>query len=106
MILSSMQIWRDRFRPRLKQASLFSEAGEGLSPYSIGTHRHTSEIEQELGVVAGTAVTVTLPASGTDGAWRALHLLRRLNGATADDLHARLEETYGDEPFVHVTKKA
>src|SRR3984957_6725655 len=28
----------------LKLASLFSEAGEGLSPYSIGTHRHSSEI--------------------------------------------------------------
>ena len=29
----------------------------------------------------------------------------RLNGATADDLRARLEETYRDEPFVHVAEK-
>ena len=28
----------------LKQASLFAEAGEGLSPYSVGTHRHAPEI--------------------------------------------------------------
>ena len=45
----------------LKLNTLFSEAGEGLSPYSIGTHRHSSEIEQEISVVTGTTVTVTLP---------------------------------------------
>jgi N-acetyl-gamma-glutamyl-phosphate reductase len=31
----------------LKQNTLFSEVGEGLSPYSVGTHRHAPEIEQE-----------------------------------------------------------
>ena len=32
----------------------FSEIGEGLRPYKVaGTHRHTPEIEQELGVLAG-----------------------------------------------------
>jgi N-acetyl-gamma-glutamyl-phosphate reductase len=32
----------------------FSEIGEGIRPYKVaGTHRHTSEIEQELGIVAG-----------------------------------------------------
>src|SRR3954447_21994428 len=29
----------------LKQNTLFSEAGEGLAPYSVGTHRHSAEIE-------------------------------------------------------------
>ena len=42
----------------LKQNILFSEAGEGLSPYGIGNHRHVPEIEQELGLAAGGAVTV------------------------------------------------
>ena len=42
----------------LKQNTLFSEAGEGLSPYSVGTHRHAPEIEQEIGVAAGCAVTI------------------------------------------------
>ena len=42
----------------LKQNILFSEAGEGLSPYGIGNHRHVPEIEQELGLVAGAAVTI------------------------------------------------
>jgi N-acetyl-gamma-glutamylphosphate reductase len=42
----------------LKQSTLFSEAGEGLSPYSVSTHRHAPEIEQELGVAAGADITV------------------------------------------------
>ena len=42
----------------LKQNILFSEAGEGLSPYGIGNHRHVPEIEQELGLAASAAVTV------------------------------------------------
>ncbi|MEM7192325.1 MAG: N-acetyl-gamma-glutamyl-phosphate reductase [Pseudomonadota bacterium] len=36
----------------LKQNILFSEAGEGLSPYAIGSHRHVPEIEQEIGKAA------------------------------------------------------
>src|SRR4029077_2677167 len=42
----------------LKQNTLFSEAGEGLSPYSVAKHRHAPEIEQEIGVAAGRNVTV------------------------------------------------
>ena len=38
----------------LKQNTLFTEAGEGLSPYSVGKHRHAPEIEQEIGVAAGS----------------------------------------------------
>src|ERR671910_789484 len=34
----------------LKQNTLFAEAGEGLSPYSVAMHRHTAEIDQEIGV--------------------------------------------------------
>lgn len=41
-------------------ATHFSEIGEGLRPYKIaGAHRHTPEIEQELGRVAGRALAVT-----------------------------------------------
>ena len=42
----------------LKQNILFSESGEGLSPYGIGNHRHVPEIEQELSAAAGSRVTV------------------------------------------------
>ena len=41
-----------------KQNTLFSEAGEGLGPYAVATHRHAPEIEQELSVAAGKNITV------------------------------------------------
>jgi len=90
----------------LKQSTLFSEAGEGLSPYSVGTHRHAPEIEQEIGVAAGAKVTVNftphlIPMSRGELCTSYV----RLNGASADDLRAALEQAYRDEPFVRVAKK-
>src|SRR6476659_3359208 len=90
----------------LKQNTLFSEAGEGLSPYSVGTHRHSPEIEQEIGIAAGSAVTVNftphlIPMSRGELCTSYV----RLDGATADDLRAALAEAYRNEPFVHVAKK-
>src|SRR5579871_5974997 len=90
----------------LKQASLFSEAGEGLSPYSIGTHRHSAEIEQEISLVAGAAVTVNFTPHLIPMARGELCTSYvRLKGATPDDLRGMLERTYRGEPFVHVAKK-
>jgi N-acetyl-gamma-glutamyl-phosphate reductase len=90
----------------LKQSTLFSEAGEGLSPYSVGTHRHAPEIEQEIGVAAGSAVTVNFTPHLIPMARGELCTSYvKLNGASADDLRAALEQAYRDEPFVHVAKK-
>jgi N-acetyl-gamma-glutamyl-phosphate reductase len=90
----------------LKQNTLFSEAGEGISPYSVGTHRHAPEIEQEIGVAAGANVTVNftphlIPMSRGELCTSYV----KLNGATPDDLRAALEKAYANEPFVHVVKK-
>ncbi len=90
----------------LKQNTLFSEAGEGLSPYSVGTHRHSPEIEQEIGVAAGAAVTVNftphlIPMSRGELCTSYV----KLDGASADDLRAALTAAYSDEPFVHVARK-
>jgi N-acetyl-gamma-glutamyl-phosphate reductase len=90
----------------LKQNTLFSEAGEGLSPYSVASHRHTAEIDQEIGVVAGTAVKVNftphlIPMSRGE----LCTCYVRLKGASADDLRRALEDVYRGEPFVHVAKK-
>ncbi len=90
----------------LKQSTLFSEAGEGLSPYSVGTHRHAPEIEQEIGVAAGHAVTVNFTPHLIPMARGELCTSYvKLNGATPDDLRTALEKAYSNEPFVHVAKK-
>ncbi len=90
----------------LKQNTLFSEAGEGLSPYSVGTHRHAPEIEQEIEAAADTAVTINftphlIPMSRGELCTSYL----RLDGAGVDDLRDALANAYRNEPFVHVAKK-
>jgi N-acetyl-gamma-glutamyl-phosphate reductase len=90
----------------LKQSTLFSEAGEGLSPYSVAMHRHTAEIDQEIGIAAGVAVTANFTPHLIPMARGELCTCYvRLNSASADDLRAALERAYRDEPFVHVAKK-
>jgi N-acetyl-gamma-glutamyl-phosphate reductase len=90
----------------LKQSTLFTEAGEGLSPYSVSKHRHAPEIEQEIGRAAGRAVTVNftphlIPMSRGELCTSYV----RLRGATADDLRQALVEAYRGEPFVSVAPK-
>jgi N-acetyl-gamma-glutamyl-phosphate reductase len=88
----------------LTDAYLYAQANESVTPYGVGRHRHTPEIEQELGRAAGRAVTVVFtphlvpmsrgllatcyatPAAGVDAAALAAG-------------HAR---AYQGEPFVDV----
>jgi len=88
----------------LKQSILFSEAGEGLSPYGIGSHRHVPEIEQELGLVAGAPVTVNftphlVPMSRGE---LCTSYVRLAGKASAADLRQALAKSYADSPFVRV----
>jgi N-acetyl-gamma-glutamyl-phosphate reductase len=90
----------------LKQNTLFCEAGEGLSPYSVGSHRHAPEIEQEIGAAAGREVRVNftphlIPMSRGELCTSYL----RLVNCTADDLSEALQRAYRGEPFVHVAPK-
>ena len=90
----------------LKQNILFSEAGEGLSPYGIGNHRHVPEIEQELGAAAGSAVTVNFtPHLVPMSRGELCTCYVRLSGkATADGLRAALIKAYAASPFVRVVE--
>jgi N-acetyl-gamma-glutamyl-phosphate reductase len=88
----------------LKQNLLFTEAGEGLSPYSVGKHRHAPEIEQEISKASGQDVIVNftphlIPMSRGE---LCTSYVRLANGSSADDLRAELMDAYRDEPFVHV----
>ncbi len=91
----------------LKQNLLLAEAGEGLSPYSIGTHRHAPEMEQEISKIAGRGVTINftphlIPMSRGE---LVTCYVRLAGGASPDDLRASLSSAYEDKPFVHVAKK-
>ena len=89
----------------LKLNTLFCEAGEGLSPYGVASHRHAPEIEQELARAAGVAssdvvVNFTphlVPMSR--GELITAHV-KLAKGATAADCEAELRRAYADEPFI------
>jgi N-acetyl-gamma-glutamyl-phosphate reductase len=88
----------------LKQNILFSEAGEGLSPYGIGNHRHVPEIEQELGLAAKEAVTVNftphlVPMSRGE---LCTCYVRLAGKASASDLRQALTAAYAGSPFVRI----
>ena len=88
----------------LKQTMLLAEAGEGTSPYGIGHHRHMPEIEQELSVAAGSAVTIGFTphlVPMARGELLTCHV-RLGDGVSVDDVRAGLAARYADEPFVLV----
>jgi N-acetyl-gamma-glutamyl-phosphate reductase len=86
-----------------KLANAFCEVDESVKAYGVGTHRHTSEIEQELSLAANDAVVVSFTP----------HLLPIKRGiistiyATPKDgiEEADIKEAfamYKDEPFVQI----
>ncbi|MEC5292851.1 N-acetyl-gamma-glutamyl-phosphate reductase [Aurantimonas sp. C2-6-R+9] len=89
----------------LKENTLFCEAGEGLSPYAVGKHRHMAEIEQEIGAAAGIAdlrVNFTPHLIPMSRGELCTSYVRLTDGATVRDLRQRLVETYASETFVTV----
>lgn len=88
----------------LKMNTMFTESGEGLSPYAVGTHRHAPEIEQELSVVAGHEVLVNFtPHLVPMSRGELITSYVRLAGeATAGDLRKALKDRYKSAPFIRV----
>jgi N-acetyl-gamma-glutamyl-phosphate reductase len=91
----------------LKQNILFSEAGEGLSPYSIASHRHAPEIEQEVSAAAGESVVVNftphlVPMSRGELVTAYVRLKEKHK---PEDLAAALGEKYAGAPFVRLAPK-
>lgn len=89
----------------LRENTLFCEAGEGLSPYSVGKHRHMAEIEQEIGQAAGVSdlrVNFTPHLIPMSRGELCTCYVRMTDSHKANDLRERLRETYQGEPFIHV----
>jgi N-acetyl-gamma-glutamyl-phosphate reductase len=91
---------------------LFVECNESVRPYSVPKHRHLSEIEQELSIAAGVAVTIQftphlIPVSR--GILTTLYLApeKHFSDAAgmselAEKVTACYQEAYAAEPFVRV----
>ncbi len=88
-------------RPHL----LGAEAMGAMSPYGVGgVHRHTPEIEQNLGGVRGDDVSVsfTPTLAPMPRGILATCTARAARAADADDVREVWAAAYADEPFVHV----
>ena len=90
-----------------KQGTLFSEIGEGVTPYGIACHRHAPEIEQELGRACGEELTVNFtPHLAPMSRGELVTSYIRLNkGKKTDDLRKALNKAYKNSPFIHVLEE-
>ena len=91
----------------LKEAMLFCETGEGTMPYSVGSHRHAPEIEQELSLAANSDLTVNftphlIPMSR--GELVTCHVKLKEN-VSFDMLYENYVKRYEKEDFVHILDK-
>ena len=87
-------------------ASLFCEVTEAFKAYKIAQHRHTPEIEQELGVLAGRELQISftphlLPISRGILSTIYATLSRKI---TAADIHDLYKVFYKNESFVRIYK--
>lgn len=90
-----------------KQNTLMAEAGESLTPYGVGVHRHAPEIEQEIGLAAGRKVTVNftphlIPMSRGELVTAHVKLDKCKN---ADEVRQVLRDAYADEQFIRIGEK-
>ena len=91
-----------------KPTTAFCTVDENLTAYGLLDHRHTPEIEQGLGDVAGTEVQVLFTphlAPMNRGILATCYARPASSGgpASTGDLHDLLRSTWADEPFVVVT---
>jgi N-acetyl-gamma-glutamyl-phosphate reductase len=83
---------------------LFTEANENVQAYAVAGHRHTPEIEQELGALAGAPVRVgftphLVPLNRGLFTTASVPLTQALSTAALLDVY---REFYAGEPFVRV----
>ncbi len=86
---------------------LFTESNENVQAYGIGFHRHTPEMEQEMGALCGQSVRVSftphlLPLNRGLFTTASVPLTRSVSTA---DLLALYGEFYAGEPFVRVAEE-
>ena len=89
----------------LKPHLLGSEVMGAMSPYGVGgVHRHTPEVEQNLGAACGDQVTVsfTPTLAPMPRGILATCTAKLAPGADAAGVRAAYEQAYADEPFVHL----
>jgi N-acetyl-gamma-glutamyl-phosphate reductase len=85
---------------------LGSEVMGSASAYGVGgTHRHTPEIIQNLGLLTGDEVKVSFTPVLVPMPRGILATCSAPSTVSADEAYAAYEKAYADEPFVHLLPK-
>ncbi|NDG70659.1 MAG: N-acetyl-gamma-glutamyl-phosphate reductase [Proteobacteria bacterium] len=91
---------------KAETALLFGECNESLRAYGLPKHRHLSEIEQELSLVASRHITITFTphlAPMTRGIHTTI-FTRLAPGSSAEAILPALAAAYANEPFVRISQ--
>ncbi len=87
-----------------KLPNLFCEVNESIKAYSVAGHRHTPEIEEQLGYAAGRslALTFTPHLVPMNRGILATCYAKLNNGADAEAVRAAYEACFADEYFIRL----
>jgi N-acetyl-gamma-glutamyl-phosphate reductase len=87
-----------------KLTTHFPECNESIAAYNVGHHRHTPEIDQILGIAAGTPVEVVFTPHlvPMDRGILTAAYAEPAGGVAEADLQAALRAFYAGKPFVQV----
>ena len=95
-----------------KLPNLYCEVNENIKAYGVATHRHTPEIEEQLGYASGEKVVLNftphlVPMNRGILATEYATLKKKPDGTlpTYDEIKAVYDKYYANEKFVRVLKK-
>ncbi|MBQ8946265.1 MAG: N-acetyl-gamma-glutamyl-phosphate reductase [Lachnospiraceae bacterium] len=92
-----------------KVANLFCEVNESIKPYGVATHRHTPEIEEQLGYACGRNITISftphlVPMDRGILATEYASLVKKPDGSlpSAEEIREAYEDAFGSEHFIRL----
>ena len=95
-----------------KVNNLYCEVNENIKAYGVATHRHTPEIEEQLGYAAGKEILVNftphlVPMNRGILVTEYATLTKKADGSlpTYEEIRAAYDKYYADEYFVRVLEK-
>ena len=95
-----------------KTANLFCEVNENIKAYGVASHRHTPEIEEQLGYAGNCQVTVNftphlVPMNRGILVTEYASLRKKADGSlpSYEEIRAVYDKYYGNEKFIRVLEK-
>ncbi len=95
-----------------KVPNLYCEVNENIKAYGVGSHRHTPEIEEQLGYAAGRQLTINftphlVPMNRGILVTEYARLISKADGSlpTYEEIKAAYDKYYAGERFVRVLEK-